>query len=603
MIEINNKKNCNGCCACVDICPLNAIKLETDEEGFWYPRVDKEKCIKCEKCIQVCPELNYEKINNKDNINPFCFVANNQDIEVRKDSTSGGIFSAFADYIYQNKGFVGGAAYEEDFSVKHILSDNSADLKRIRSSKYLQSNLEGFYKSVFEKLHEDKDVLVCGCPCQMAALRLFLGKDYKNLIICDFICRGINSPKVFRKHLDSLEDKFNSKIIYVKAKNKEYGWKSLTFKTIFSNSEKYFADGKKDNFTRGYLKTGYYCRPSCYECNFKNSPRLADITIGDFWGVEKVAPSLDDNLGTSLVMCNTQKGCEFFEGICNNLHYHKVTLDQISSGNLHLYESVITNFEKRRIFFDDIDKMTFPKLADKYFPSSQKRGLLYKSIQILKKFSRIINIMGFSPKVFYQFIWLNFLRKNTSSNFLKGNLLVPTPFSVFDIHKSAKIEVNGFVIFGFSKIKGSHLETRIRLEKKSILRFGGNFNIWAGADIQVFSNGILQFEGEGGGCNINCQIICADNILIGKRTLIGRNVTIRDYDAHYIMQDNYKVKAPIRIGNHCWIGENALISKGVTIGDGAIVASRSWVIKKVKPKSLVGGTPAIVLKKNIQWKI
>jgi len=384
MINISDKKNCNGCCACFDICPVNAIKMVTDPEGFWYPEVDFEKCTRCTKCINVCPEINYPKIKNRDNIEPACFVVNNKNLEVRKDSTSGGVFSAFADYFYEINGSVSGAVYNDDFSVRHIVSQDSNDLKNLRSSKYLQSDLSGIYKEISKKLNDDKNVLVCGCPCQMAALRLFLGKDYDNLLICDFICKGINSPKIFRKHLDSLEKEFNSDIEYIKAKSKEFGWRSLTLKVEFKNKKIYYGDGHYDNFMRGYLSSGYFCRPSCYECNFKTLPRYADITLGDFWGVEKISPDLDDNLGTSAVICNTLKGLNFFWSINNRFLYHKIKIGDIYIGNKHLFDSLKTDTRKRKLFFSNIDKYTFPEISEKFFPLKTKYNKWRKLLNFVK---------------------------------------------------------------------------------------------------------------------------------------------------------------------------------------------------------------------------
>jgi acetyltransferase-like isoleucine patch superfamily enzyme len=210
----------------------------------------------------------------------------------------------------------------------------------------------------------------------------------------------------------------------------------------------------------------------------------------------------------------------------------------------------------------------------------------------------------FNIKVWYQFLWINFFRKNSFTSLKKLHLIIPTNNCIFDIHPSAKIVAKGIVIIGYSKIKGSTLETRIQLEKNSSLSFNDRFTIYSGADIQVFKSGELTFNGgASSGCNLYCQIICADKITIGKDTLIGRNVIIRDYDAHYIIQNNYKVKAPITIGDHCWITEGVLISKGVSIGYGSVVAARSWVIRNVPENTLVGGSPAMPIQKNIEWKV
>ena len=605
MIDIIDKKDCNGCNACIDACPHGAIQFTNDHEGFWYPGVDMNKCTDCSLCEHTCPELNADSEELKLGDEPVCYAVRHIKKEIIKDSTSGGIFSAFAEAIYAEGGYVAGAVYDENFGVHHIVSNNPDDLPRLRSSKYLQSNCTGLYVEIKKLLKAGKKVLACGTPCQMAALRLFLGKEYENLIICDFICRGINSPMVFRKHLDSLEKKYGSKVVYAKAKNKEYGWRALTFKATFENGQSYYGDGKVDDYTRGYLRTAYYCRPSCFDCKFKSVPRIADITFGDFWGVEKVAPSLDDNLGTSLAMCNTSKGLAFFEGLKNSLEYRAVKLEDIAPGNRSLYRSIEQPQSGRDAFFRDLARLPFSKVANKHFP---KEKILSKCKRIAKSILRVpfklYRTAGFSPVALYQFVWINFMRRNTKSSIKNMNLIFPTRDCVFDIHPSAKVVVNGPVTIGLSKVRGSRLETRIRLEQSAQLHFGDSFSFYAGGDIQVFSGGKLTFEGgPSAGCNIHCQIVCADSIVVGKSTLIGRNVVIRDYDAHYILQDGYKIKSPIKIADHCWVGDGAYIGKGVSVGNGSIVAARSWVVNSVPEKMLVAGVPAMPVSKNIEWRV
>ncbi len=439
----------------------------------------------------------------------------------------------------------------------------------------------------------------------MAAIRLFLKKGYKDLIIIDFICRGINSPKVFRKHLDSLEDKYGSEVVYVKAKNKEHGWRSLTFKAVFKNGEVYYGDGNEDDFTRGYLRTGYYCRPSCFDCKFKEIPRIADLTIADFWGAENVSPSLDDNKGTSLIMCNTAKGRAYFDSMGDRVKKQEISLSDVEHGNRSLYQSLNTSQTKRDDFFYSLNKMKFSDVAEKYFPKQEKKSGRMLSLlkSVVQKLLYLQKTMGFSPRVWCQFIWLNFLRRNTTSNIFKMHVFVPTRHCVFDIHPSANVVLNGLVTFGVTKVKGSRMESRLYMAEKTKLIVNDVFFTYADADIQIFTGGELTFEGgKSSGCNIHCQIVCADNIHVGRGTLIGRNVVLRDYDAHYIIQKGYKVKDPIMIGERCWIGDGALISKGVSVGDGSIVAARSWVISKVDEQMLVAGSPAMPMAKNIEWR-
>ena len=215
MIQIVDKSECCGCNACGDVCTHEAITFQTDIEGFWYPVVDKDKCIDCGLCEKVCPIINIDVLKKNDFEKPICYAAEHKNIEVVFDSTSGGLFSALADIMYKDNGFVGGAIFNDDFSVRQYISDDKCDLLKLRSSKYLQSNCEGFYKQVREYLKSGEKVLVCGCPCQMAAMRAFLRKDYENLIIVDFICRAIDSPKAWRKYLDTFDERYESKVVYL----------------------------------------------------------------------------------------------------------------------------------------------------------------------------------------------------------------------------------------------------------------------------------------------------------------------------------------------------------------------------------------------------
>lgn len=222
MINIGTKTDCCGCKACFDICPKNAISFKVDIEGFWYPEVNSELCINCNACNKVCPIENISRLKKNDLEQSECYAAEHKNLEVVFDSTSGGLFSALADIMYRRDGYVGGAIYDENFTIHQYVSNNKEDLPKLRSSKYLQSDSEGFYKEVKKLCIAGELILVCGTPCQMAALRAYLGRDYENLLIADFVCLGVNSPKIWRKYLDSFEERYGSPVVYVKAKSKEY---------------------------------------------------------------------------------------------------------------------------------------------------------------------------------------------------------------------------------------------------------------------------------------------------------------------------------------------------------------------------------------------
>ena len=301
MIQINNKVDCCGCNACGDVCSKNAISFVTDGEGFWYPQVNKDLCVDCGLCDKVCPIQN--KANHISRFEePNVYAAYTKDEAIRLDSTSGGIHSMLALQMYEKNAYIGGAVYNTDHTVSQIVDNNPARLPEIRSSKYLQSNAEGVYKEVKKLLRGGKNVLFCGTPCQIHALYNVVGNDWDNLYTCDFICRGVNSPKVFLKYMEMLERQFGAKATEIKFKNKKWGWHNFSLRVNFENSKEYCKDRYHDLFFIGYLQVGNFTSPSCYKCQFKGFPQKADITLADFWGIEKLDKNMDQDKGTSLVM-------------------------------------------------------------------------------------------------------------------------------------------------------------------------------------------------------------------------------------------------------------------------------------------------------------
>ena len=598
MIDIKRKEDCCGCNACGDACPNGSISFQTDIEGFWYPAVNKETCIDCHICEKVCPVINVGELKKNDLPKSICYAAEHKNMEVVFDSTSGGLFSALADIIYKENGYVGGAVFNEDFSVRQYISNKTEDLPRIRSSKYLQSSFIGFYKEVRDLVKNGEKVLVCGSPCQMAALRAFLKKDYNNLIIADFICRGTNSPKVWRKYLDSFEERYGSKVVYCKAKSKEYGWRNLTQKVILSNGKHVYETSNQSNFTKGYLQTGCYCRPSCYECKFKGYPRIADITLADFWGIENVDQSLDKNLGTSLVMINSKKGEGFFEKVKSRINCVSVPFESIEAGNPSLNKPLSPSKVDRQQFFEDLDALSFLQIADKYILKNQKIGIKDKLKEIYSHLRQIKCATQLHPRALCQLFKYNSLKEIVS-----GNMMIPTPHCVIRIAKTAKLNKRGVTILGAKgHFPSSHLETRLFIQDKGTLNLGPNTTIYYGADIEVFTNAVLTFKGNSG-ANIGLTVVCGNHIEFGDGAQIGRNVTVRDNNgSHYINRQGYKNSLPVIVGDKAWLCESCTIMNGVKIGDGAIVGAKSFVISKVPAHTIVSGHPAKVVDEDVLWK-
>lgn len=601
MISISKITDCCGCNACVDICPRNCIGLKTDNEGFWYPEVNAETCVDCHLCENVCPII--EPARNIIRYNePIVYAAYTKNEIIRMDSTSGGIHSMLALATYQKNGYVGGAVYNKDHTVSHIISNDPNLLCEIRSSKYLQSSMEGQYREVKKLLQQGKDVFYCACPCQIQALYKYLRKDFDNLTTCDFICRGVNSPKVFLKYMDMLERKFGAKATAIKFKNKKWGWHNFSMRVNFANGKEYCKDRYHDLFFIGYLQVGNFTRPSCYECHFKGFPQKADITLADFWGIENIDKSMDQDKGTSLVMINSDKGMNLFDKIKDQVEYRQFTMRDAEAGNPFMNAPLYSVKPNRDAFFSALDTEPFESVAKKFFPPppnyvSAIRRTIFRFYTYCKSLVYLFKTLGLSLNSWFTFISINFMSTKVKQS--KPGLFLNYSRTVVQMNRGAVMNLQGKLQVGVKQVLKSRSETRILLENDAKLTVKGPFEIYADSYIRVLPHSHLILHG--GFINENVQITCGDTIEIGEDATIGRDVCIRSYDGHTIEEDGYQISAPIKIGKHVWIGQGATILKGVTIGDGAIVASGAIVTKDVPAHALVAGVPAKIIKENIKW--
>lgn len=372
MVDELNKTECTGCGACVNICPVQAIAMKEDKSGFSYPYIS-ENCIKCHKCDSVCKSRLTRKNENMGQ--PITYAAWSKDESIRYESTSGGAFSEFAKEIINSNGIVVGAQYNSGNSVEHIIIKSIDDLKKIRQSKYVQSDIGSVFSDIKDYLNKNKTVLFCGCPCQVAGLYSFLEKKYENLITIDFICRGVNSPKAYKYWLKEIEDLEKSKVVNVWFKYKENGWKKSPrcTKIEFESGINKVYNQKENLFMEGYLTYDLYMRPSCGVCHFKGVPRQADITLADFW---KISEALDDDKGTSMVLLNNKTGIQLMEKVKSNLYAYEQSFDEICAGNTYFNKSAKISKKSER-FLSALDEMPFSAALKKFSYES----LVYKTMK------------------------------------------------------------------------------------------------------------------------------------------------------------------------------------------------------------------------------
>lgn len=604
MIKITDKAQCCGCNACGDICAKKSISFKTDIEGFMYPEVNMDTCVDCHLCEKVCPIINFVELKKNDLEKPVCFAAQCKNLQSLFNSTSGSAFATLAERMYKEGGYVGGAVFNEDYSVSQFISSDKADLEKLRNSKYVQSDSQGFFIVVRDLLKAGEKVLVCGLPCQMAGLKSFLRKDYENLIIVDLICLGINSPKILRGYLDYMEEKHGSKIVYYKAKNKELGWRQLTTKIVFENGDVEYDKKDTNYFTHGFIGTHAYARPSCYECKFKGFPRIADITIGDLWGAERiVGKEFDHDLGTSVIMVNSEKGKSFFDKASSSFNYKEIDLDSVIKGNSPLVQPQSKPSIDRNQFYEDLNSMKFIDFAEKYIhiPAKQPLTIKRKLINVAKFWYRVSNASGISLLTWFKNIHYNFFSRSVKVSIPQGKTIIVHRHCTLDISSKGRILLNGCFILGTKRVKDSKLESRLLVDKGGSLTVG-DCSIGYGADIEVFSGAELEL-GSGLIFNINSTIICGDHIKIGDNTFFGRDVTVRDNNGgHFMSRRMYKDKRPVVIGQHCWITEHSMVMPGAKIGAGVVVSANSVVTGKVPNFVMVKGDPAEIVDEDIYWK-
>lgn len=379
MIKISDKSECCGCSACASVCAHNAITMKPDAMGFLYPEVDVSKCVECGLCEKVCAfNDDYDKSLNLSV--PEAYGARHKDMSEVETSRSGAAFIAISDWILKQGGIVYGAGYADHFRVVHKRAVTKEERDEFKGSKYVQSDMGTIFRQVKQDLRDGKIVLFSGTPCQTAGLNSYIGKKYReNLYLVDIVCHGVPSPYIWRDYLFYIEKKYKKKVSVVNFRDKgEYGWVAHKETFIFEDGEKITPE--QSPYTDLFYKH-IMLRQSCGSCHYCNTVRPSDITIADFWGVEKTNTEINkDNKGVSLLLVNTDKGHRVLEEIKNKLYLIPAKLDNCLQANL-MHPSILN--AKSKEFELLYVKRGFTSVLKKYTNAGLKNKLIY-NIKLLK---------------------------------------------------------------------------------------------------------------------------------------------------------------------------------------------------------------------------
>ncbi|MBQ9530750.1 MAG: polysaccharide pyruvyl transferase family protein [Eubacterium sp.] len=382
---LSSKQDCCGCHACYNACPKGCISMEYDLEGFWYPGINEELCIHCNMCKKVCPAVNVDKTDN----NPVSYLGFNKEQQIRKNSSSGGMFTPIAEKIIDDGGVVFGAAFNEKYEVEHIKVESKEELNKLRGSKYVQSGIGDTYKQVKQLLKEGIKVLFTGTPCQIEGLYSYLDNVEKtNLFTQDIICHGVPSPNVWNEYLKYISN--GEEIKNISFRSKKYGWHyfSMYIQTVKKNYTKRLDE---DLFLKLFLDNTIL-RPSCYNCKFKKEIRVSDFTLADCWRPNMVKSQLkDDDKGLSMLFVNSEKGKELFNEIKDSYVLQEIDYELASASQSAATSSVKPN-NHRSDFFTEFSNNDFKYIDKNWYGNSfigdTKKKLNYYKTKLANKIKR-----------------------------------------------------------------------------------------------------------------------------------------------------------------------------------------------------------------------
>lgn len=334
-MKFTEYKNCCGCGACVEICPKNAISIKMDEYGFAFASLNESLCIKCGRCKNICPAI---KKDSNSFFEKKAYAATSMDSST-KNSSSGGIFACMAKRWMHSGGVVFGTEMDQDFDVRVVQISNENELVRLQGSKYVQSNMVHTFKEVKDELQKGKNVFFCGTPCQVSALKNYIG-DNENLFLVDIVCHGVPSNKIFKEEIDRLKKVYKDNLIDFKFRDKKYGHDCVGSLELRNNQRRKLPPYKSPYYF--FFLNNDIFRECCYNCNYANVNRPGDITICDYWGVDKEETEFFKTcsnkgfVGVSGIIINTQKGSLFFNENKSDLFFKETTVEKIQRHNQNL---------------------------------------------------------------------------------------------------------------------------------------------------------------------------------------------------------------------------------------------------------------------------
>ena len=485
-----NRADCSGCEACANICPKHCIEMKPDKEGFYYPNINNNECVKCGQCDATCPVLNYKEpfISKL----PTALAAINKDWNIRRNSSSGGAFTALAEIILNRGGIVFGAAFNEDWQVVHVAANSIEELAKIRGSKYVQSRIGSIYRQVKAELETERQVLFSGTPCQVAGLKSFLKKDYDNLFLIDIACHGVTPPVLWQYYVNYRG--LGHAISHIEFRGKNYGWENPLVKFIFKDRGKYETTLNKDLFTQAF-QLYLNLRPACSSCHFKGLARFSDITLADFWNVNNILPEMYDNKGTSLILVHNEKGINLLNE--TGLSMEQANFKKTVEANPCIIVSCPAD-PRRAEFFNDLARFNPISVMDKYYSYNFgkqgqqvfeliNRNCLLKWLEIERKYDLL-------PKESVLIVGLK--KFDDTNRFIEQNIK-----NNLQMDKGVYIlnQVNGEEKFTVLDLRYQGLAYNVDKNDKALVNFIQNVKITsifihnlAGFDLQFIVNVILR---------------------------------------------------------------------------------------------------------------